>query len=61
MNIELPSIKEPKVLTVHHGDIAEEVSSQFCRENDLDEDFVQMLAQSVKTQMNASLQDNSPS
>jgi ectoine hydroxylase-related dioxygenase (phytanoyl-CoA dioxygenase family) len=56
MNVELPGNENPKVLVVHHGDIPFELSSHFCRENQLGEDFVPVLAESINAQMIASLQ-----
>lgn len=56
MNIELPDCEEPKVLTVHHGDVATEVSAQFCRENGLGDDFIPVLAGTIEQQMDGSLQ-----
>ena len=61
MNVELPGSEEPKVLTVHHGDVPVEVSSQFCRENGLGDEFVPVLAESINAQMNASLQSGNKS
>lgn len=55
MNIELPDSEEPKILTVHHGDVATEVSSQFCLKNGLGDDFVVVLADTIQQQMDSSL------
>ena len=53
MNIELPNHSEAKVITVHHGDVAMEVSANFCRENNLSNDFIPILGESIQTQINA--------
>ncbi len=53
MNVELPGCDTPKVLTVHHGDIALEVSARFCRENGLGEEFVPVLGGSIQNQIEA--------
>lgn len=55
MNVELPGSENPKILTVHHGDISLEVSSQFCKENQLGDDFIPVLAETIDVQMKASL------
>jgi len=56
MNIEVPNCEIPKVITVYHGDIATEVSAQFCKENDLSDSFVNILAETIDAQITASLQ-----
>lgn len=53
MNVEIPGCDNPKVVTVHHGDIALEVSAQFCRENELSEEFVPVLGESIQSQIDA--------
>ena len=57
MNIEIPGCSEPKVIVVHHGDVASEVATQFCRENEITDDFAPMLTASIQNQMNSSLQE----
>lgn len=52
MNIELPNHSETKVITVHHGDVAMEVSANFCRENNLSNDFIPILGESIQNQIN---------
>jgi hypothetical protein len=60
MNVELPGSEgNPKVITIYHGDVAVEVSSQFCKKNGLGEEFIPVLAQSIDAQMSASLKQNS--
>ena len=51
MNIEIPDCKDAKVITVYHGDVANEVSAQFCREHSLDESFVPVLQGAIQQQM----------
>ena len=59
MNVELPgSDKKAKVITIYHGDVSIEVSSQFCRKHGLGEEFIPVLAQSIDAQMGASLKQN---
>ncbi len=52
MNIELPGSFEPKVITVYRGDVSEELSSQFCRENCLGDEFVPVLSDMILSQIN---------
>lgn len=57
VNIKLPGCSEPKVNAVHHGDIASEVATQFCRANEITDDFVAMLTKSIQNQMDSSLRE----
>lgn len=59
MNVELPDREDPAILTVHHGDVPREVSSQFCREHKLGNEFIPVLAESINSQIQASLQSKS--
>ena len=50
MNIEIPDCDEAKTITVYHGDLANEVATQFCRENGLDESFIPVLQGAIQQQ-----------
>ena len=45
---------EALTITVHHGDVAIEVSSQFCHSHGIDEQFVPVLAETIQQQIDAS-------
>ncbi len=51
MNVEIPNCDEPKVITIYHGDVATEVSTQFCQSHDLGVDFITVLASAIQSQM----------
>ena len=53
MNVEIPDCEDAKTITVYHGDVANEVSSQFVSEHGLDESFVQVLQGAIQQQMDA--------
>jgi ectoine hydroxylase-related dioxygenase (phytanoyl-CoA dioxygenase family) len=53
MNVEVPNCDEAKTITVYHGDVANEVSAQFCQDNGLDESFVSVLAGAIQQQMDS--------
>jgi len=53
MNVEIPDCDDPKIITVYHGDVANEVSSQFVSEHGLDESFVPVLQGAIQQQMDA--------
>ena len=40
MSTELPGCEQQKVIAVYHGDVASEVATQFCRENDIPDDYI---------------------
>jgi hypothetical protein len=44
---------EAKTITVYHGDVANEVSAQFCQDNGLDESFASVLAGAIQQQMDS--------
>lgn len=43
------------VIVVHNGDVAEEVAAQFCLAHSLGDDFVPVLAETIQTQIDASM------
>ena len=43
----------PKILTIHYGDVPLEVSSIFCKENQIADDFIPILAETINAQMNS--------
>ena len=45
---------EALTITVHHGDVAVEVASQFCLSHHIDEQFVPVLAETIQQQIDAS-------
>jgi ectoine hydroxylase-related dioxygenase (phytanoyl-CoA dioxygenase family) len=51
MNVEIPGFRESKTITVHHGEVAREVSSQFCKKHALDESFISVLQGAIQQQM----------
>ena len=53
MNVELPDCDEPKILTVYHGDVAIEVSTQFCKSNGLGDDFIPVLGSTIQSQIDS--------
>jgi len=52
MNIELDS-GDPQTITVHNGDVASEVSSQFCKSKNLSDDFIPLLTGAIQQQIDA--------
>ena len=52
MNVELPNGDSP-TLVVHHGDVASEISSQFCLENTIDDEYVSVLTDTIQQQIDA--------
>ncbi|OEU06859.1 hypothetical protein FRACYDRAFT_252718 [Fragilariopsis cylindrus CCMP1102] len=51
MTVELPNNKS-EIIRVHKGDIAVEVSQQFCYKHSLSDDFISILTQTIQQQMN---------
>ncbi|OEU17928.1 hypothetical protein FRACYDRAFT_238358 [Fragilariopsis cylindrus CCMP1102] len=51
MTVELPNNKL-EIIRVHKGDIAVEVSQQFCYKHSLSDDFISILTQTIQQQMN---------
>ena len=52
MTLELPDGKS-EILKVYKGDVAVEIAQQFCFKHGLQDDFVSVLAQTIKGQMDA--------
>jgi hypothetical protein len=51
MTVELPN-NTSEIIRVHKGDIAVEVSQQFCYKHSLSDDFISILTQTIQQQMN---------